>query len=134
MRYSMYSGLLAALAIAACTSAKIEDRTTTSFYVEAKSAPACGMSDKEYMDRASAIEVIKRGGDRFVYLDSESVSRSNVVPMGGYISYQTETKRIGTVQMLGSDQPAPAHALSARRILGPEWEAVVAEGLGPTCM
>lgn len=54
--------------------------------------------------------------------------------MGGYISYQTETKRIGTVQMLGSDQPAPAHALSARRILGPEWEAVVAEGLGPTCM
>lgn len=134
MRYSKYLGLLAALAIAACTSAKIEDRSATSFYVEAKSAPACGMSDKEYMDRVSAIEVIKRGGDRFVYLDSESVSKSSVVPMGGYISYQTETKRVGTVQMLGNDKPVPQHALSARKILGPEWETVVAEGLGPTCV
>lgn len=127
-------GVTSVLAVTACTSASVENRTATSFEVVASAAPICGLSNKEYADHAAAIEVIKRGGDKFVYADSKSVSNRVPSVSNGVITYNTYTKRTGIVQMVDDNHPDYDHALSARKVLGANWQEIVKKGPSRTCL
>lgn len=92
------------------------------------------MSNKEYSDRAAAIEVIKRGGDKFVYLDNQTQRKTVKIAVNGRITPHTQIKNVGTVLMVEEGQAGYDHALSARKILGPDWQNIVQKGLGLICI
>ena len=111
--------LMITLSVAACVSADIQPLSATSFKVSASAAPACGRSGAQEMaTQIAAIEVIRRGGDKFVFTSANSVRR--------------RTREL-VVQMLFEGQVGINNALSARQLLGSDWAEIVAEGIPRTC-
>jgi len=129
-------GVLPLIALAGCAETDIQPMTKTSFMVATEAAPACGRSGaREVANKAAAIEVIRRGGDRFIFVDGRTGSRltgATYNPYVGIQTYNTNEQNL-VVQMTPPGHPQRANALSARQILGPNWETAVAEGVPNTC-
>lgn len=83
-------------------------------------APACGQAGAaKVANRVAAIEVIKRGGDRFYFKMANSDYRI------------IEDSLI--VQMVSPGDEGYADSFSAREELGPKWEEIVKKGIPATC-
>ena len=118
--------LVAALALGGCADSSIESLGPDAFRIGTRAAPACGPDGAQRMAlRSAAIEVIRRGGDRFVV--AESVAGTEQV-IGQSMKITTQDM---AVRMVGPDQPGDS--LSARTLLGPDWQTDVAEGVPQSC-
>lgn len=108
------------VAISGCASTKIQPLTRNSFSVSTMAAPACGQAGAaKVANRVAAIEVIKRGGDRFFFKAANSDYRI------------IEDSLI--VQMVDKGDPEYSDSFSAREELGANWQQIVAKGTPLTC-
>ncbi len=132
--------VLVIAALAACAQTDIQPLTQSSFKVATVAAPACGPSGaRKVANQAAAIEVIKRGGDRFVFIADQSGSHITGMTynaygngFGGFQTYNAADQAM-VVQMLKPGQPGFSDALSARQLLGPAWREIVEKGVPNTC-
>jgi len=124
------------IGLAGCATTDVQPLTASSFMVSTTAAPACGPSGaRKVANQAAAIEVIKRGGDRFIFESQNADSRitgANINPYAGLQVYRSNDQGL-VVQMINKGQPGYSNSLSARQILGPDWQALVAEGVPTTC-
>lgn len=128
--------LSAALLLTACASTDIQPLSATSFKVATEAAPACGRSGaRKVANQAAAIEVIQRGGDRFIFIGESTDSRTTGVSYNQYYGFQTynSNEQGLIVQMVSKGQPGFADSLSAKQLLGADWQAIVAKGVPNTC-
>jgi len=110
----------AGLVVSGCASTKIQPLTRTSFSVSTMAAPACGQAGAaKVANRVAAVEVIKRGGDRFFFKAASSDYRI------------IEDSLI--VQMVDKGDPEYSESFSAREELGPKWQEIAAKGTPLTC-
>jgi hypothetical protein len=119
-----------------CASTDIQPLTSTSFKVATVAAPACGRSGaRKVANQAAAIEVINRGGDAFIFVGEDTGSRTTGIGYNQYTGFQTynSNEQGLVVQMLSRGNQGYQNALSARAILGADWQAIVLEGVPNTC-
>ncbi len=112
--------VLASTILAGCAVTKVQPLTRNSFAVSTAAAPACGQAGaSKIANRVAAIEVIKRGGDRFFFARAESdyrIIEDNLV-----------------VQMVSPGDEGYKQSFSAREELGANWQEIVAKGIPDTC-
>ena len=123
-------------ALAACAQTDIQPLTQSSFKVATTAAPACGPSGaRKVANQAAAIEVIRRGGDRFIFTGDQTGSRMTGVAYNYYTGFQTYNSNDQSlvVQMLQPGMSGYSDSLSARSILGPNWRDIVEDGVPDTC-
>jgi hypothetical protein len=122
--------------VAGCAQTDVQPLTQTSFQVTTRAAPACGPTGaRTVANRAAAVEVIQRGGDRFVFMDARSGSQLTGIGYtgyGGFQAYNSHNQAL-TVQMVDQRHPQYAESFSARQILGPTWQEEIAKGVPNTC-
>lgn len=123
---SIYALALTAL-LGACATTDVQPLDQRTFKVATTAAPACGPSGaRRVANQVAAIEVIRRGGDKFVFLTSEEANF--------YTGYGNTSFQQGLIVRLVSDRdPQARNALSARGILGPDWPRIVEKGVPMTC-
>jgi hypothetical protein len=122
--------------VAACATTDIQPLSATSFKVATEAAPACGRSGaRRVANQAAAIEVIKRGGDKFIFIGESTDSRVTGMSYNYYTGFQTynSNEQGLVVQMVSKGQRGYNDALSARQILGSNWQEIVAKGIPNTC-
>jgi hypothetical protein len=122
--------------LVACAETDIQPLTATSFMVATEAAPACGRSGaRKVANQAAAIEVIKRGGDKFIFVGESTGSRVTGTTYNTYTGFQTynSNEQGLVVQMLSKGQAGYNEALSARQLLGANWQEIVAKGIPNTC-
>ena len=128
--------MLVPLLLGACAQTSIQPLTKKSFSVTTTAAPACGPDGaQEIANKAAAIEVIRRGGDKFVFAGAGARSNVTGATYSGYgsWSYNVNHTQGLSVLMLDPGDNLYDEALSARELLGPEWELEVAGGIPNTC-
>jgi len=119
--------LLAALVTSGCAQTSIQQLSKSRFQVASTTAPICGRSGAtKITSKVAAIEVIKRGGDRFIIDTAHTSSEYS----GGIMP---RAKQGITVEMIDKDHAAFDDALSAREVLGEKWEKQVRKGKPSTC-
>lgn len=128
--------VVVALLVAGCAETSIQPLTQTSFKVATQAAPACGAQGaRDVAFKSAAIEVIKRGGDRFIIVGDQSGSRITGGSFNAYGGFQTYSSNLQdmVVQMVPKTDPQYGNALSARQTLGADWQAIVSKGTIQTC-
>ena len=110
------------LALSACTSTDVQPLSASSFKVVSRVAGACGGQSgaRKLANQVAAVEVIKRGGDKFVFVSDQA----------------GEQEQSLVVRMLRLGDAGYGDALSARSVLGPDWQEIVSEGISNrrTCL
>ncbi len=132
MRIPALPAALALLPVlAACAQTQIQPMTRDTFKVATHAAPACGPSGaRNVAFKSAAIEVIRKGGDRFVILGDHSDSGLQ----GDFLrGFQQNYSQGMVVKMVPKGSPEARNALSARETLGADWHAIVAKGTPTTC-
>jgi hypothetical protein len=131
--------LCVALALGGCASASTVPLSQDTFRITARAAPACGAAGAERVAvRQAAVEVIKRGFDRYIILgEQQQSSVVGVTPItvqrtgyGGTVYGGNPIIAHGegmVVRTFRDNDPAAANALSARATLGPKWEEIAAK-------
>ncbi|TNJ40466.1 hypothetical protein FGE21_17770 [Phaeobacter sp. B1627] len=116
--------LAAVVGLAACAQSNIQPMSKDTFKISTVAAPVCGPSGARNVAlKIAAIEVIRRGGDKFVLTGGAS---------------QTDLWR-GThnqsmvVKVIPEGSSEARNALSARNQLGDNWEEFIAKGTPTTC-
>ena len=116
--------LAASIAIAACAQTSIQPMAKDTFKVATTAAPACGPNGaRNVAFRSAAIEVIRRGGDKFIITGDTANSEF----------WTGDHNQAMIVRMIGSGSPEAKNALSAREQLGPTWQEALAKGSPTTC-
>lgn len=136
MNIKSYALVTAGLLLSACATTDIQPLSATSFKVATEAAPACGRTGaRKVANQAAAIEVIQRGGDKFVFLGENTDSRVTGMTYNQYAGFQTynSNEQGLVVKMLSKGEPGYNDALSARQLLGADWQTIVAEGIPNTC-
>lgn len=127
---------LACITLIACAQTDIQPLTATSFMIATQAAPACGRSGaRKVANQAAAIEVIKRGGDRFIFASQSTDSRTTGVTYSAYTGFQTlnSNEQGLVVEMVKRGNKNFNNSLSARELLGANWQEKVAKGVPNTC-
>lgn len=94
------------------------------FKVATNAAPACGpIGARNVAFKTAAIEVIRRGGDRFIIVSDNS--DSNV--------WTGDHSQGMVVKLIPAGSPESRNALSAREQLGANWQEILAQGAPTTC-
>lgn len=120
----------AALALAACANTDIQQMSKDTFKVQTHAAPACGPSGaRDVAFRAAAVEVIRKGGDKFVIQHDSTGSGLQ----GSIFNMQQNYDQGMVVRMIAGGSAEAGNALSAREVLGADWQEQVAKGVGNTC-
>jgi hypothetical protein len=135
MKKFLAVGLLASVLVG-CAQTDIQPLTQTSFMVSTRAAPACGPTGaRTVANKAAAIEVIQRGGDRFVFGDSRTGSQLTGLSYNAWTGVQAQNVHNQSlmVQMVDRNHPQYADSFSARELLGPEWQKAVTDGVPNTC-
>ena len=126
--------ILLSLFLTACAETSVQPLTQTSFKISTESE--CGAKGtREIAFQAAAIEVIKRGEDRFVIVGDQTGSKvtgGQFSPFGGFQTYSNDMQDM-TVDSVKRGDPRFANALSARQTLGAGWEAIVEKGVPTIC-
>ena len=139
MRLFTTGALALSTFLAGCAFTDVQPLTATSFRVSTEGAPVCAASaTRNVAFQAGAIEVIKRGGDRFIVAGNQSGESSGGVIInptvgGGIVTPMTRTNEDVIIQMLSPGDPGYDNGLSARQVLGADWQAIVADGTPNTC-
>jgi hypothetical protein len=136
MSFHKISAVVLVLSLAGCATTDIQPLSATSFKVATEAAPACGRTGaRKVANQAAAIEVIRRGGDKFIFVGENTGSRVTGMSYsyyGGLQTYNSNEQGL-VVQMVSKGQPGYNDALSARQILGPDWQTIVGKGIPATC-
>jgi hypothetical protein len=135
MRF-VFVSLVAASVLAGCAQTSVQPLTATVFKVATQAAHACGpQGAREVAFMSAAIEVIRRGEDRFVIMADQSGSMANGGQYLGYGVYQTYNLNLQdmVVQVVQPGQPSYEDSLSARQVLGADWQTIVSAGAPQTC-
>ncbi|PWG17542.1 hypothetical protein [Salibaculum griseiflavum] len=119
------------LLLGACAETSVQPMSQDTFKVSTNAAPACGPTGARTLAfKAAAIEVIRKGGDRFVIVnDTSDTGMTGDIFTGMYQNYQQGM----IVKMIQPGTAEARNALSARETLGANWQEVVAEGVPNTC-
>ncbi|MPQ92800.1 MULTISPECIES: hypothetical protein [unclassified Thioclava] len=129
-RYSLIV-TLAALTLAGCATTDVQPMSRDTFKIDTHAAPACGPTGaRNVAFRAAAIEVIRRGGDKFIIMGD----RSDMGMQGDIFSgFNTNYAQGMVVRMIPEGSPEARNALSAREQLGADWQELVSKGVPNTC-
>lgn len=128
--------LITTFAIMGCARTSIQPLSQNTFKVATNAAPACGeQGARKVVFEAAAIQVIQNGGDRFVIIGDTEGSQVTGGQFTGYGYYQTYNshQQYMIVRMLKPGEPEYGNGLSARTILGPNWQEIVSKGISNTC-
>ncbi|WP_347268975.1 hypothetical protein [Paracoccus sp. (in: a-proteobacteria)] len=119
------------LAVAACAQTQIQPMSKDTFKVATHAAPACGPSGaRNVAFKSAAIEVIRKGGDKFLIVGDQSDSGLQ----GDFFSgFQQNYSQGMVVRLVADGAPEAGNALSARETLGADWQQIVAKGAPTTC-
>ncbi|WP_255471192.1 hypothetical protein [Paracoccus sp. M683] len=122
---------LVGLILSACAQTQIQPMSKDSFLVATHAAPACGPAGaRNVAFKSAAIEVIRKGGDKFVIVGDQMSSGMQ----GDFFSgFQQNYSQGMVVKMIPEKSPESANALSARETLGSGWQEIVAKGAPTTC-
>ncbi|MDQ2064797.1 hypothetical protein Q9295_00285 [Xinfangfangia sp. CPCC 101601] len=122
---------------AGCVETSVQPLTQTSFKVSTEAEDLCGSKGtRDITFRTAAIEVIKRGADRFVVVGDQShsaITGGMFTSYGTFDTYGTKTQDM-VIQIVHKGSQGYNNALSARQTLGPDWQAIVAEGAPQSCL
>lgn len=101
------------------------------FKIATDTSSDCGASGaRSVAFKATAIEVIRRGGDKFILL----ADTTDASLQGDFFSgFDTGYSQGMVVKMIKDGSPEASNALSARGELGASWQEIVAEGVPETC-
>lgn len=133
MKFNLHSaiGLSAIVLLTACAETSVQPMSTDRFKVTTHAAPACGPTGARNLAfKAAAIEVIRKGGDRFIIEQDATGSGLQGDIFNGM--YQNFNQGM-VVRLISPNSPEVRTALSAREVLGANWQEVVAEGVPNTC-
>ena len=118
--------------LAGCASTSATLMSIDTVKIDASAAPVCRGKTNEMMMQRAGIETIRRGYDKYILLDHGTGSVITGVNEYGQVI------RAGTgtviVKMFKEGDPAGAKALSARDLLGPNWQKIVNEKIKTTCL
>jgi hypothetical protein len=135
MRNLVFTGWL--LLLAGCVETSVQPLTQSSFKISTEAEDLCGAKGtREIAFREAAIEVIKRGADRFIVVGDQSrseITGGMFTTYGGFDTYGTNTQDM-VVQIIQKGDPRMKDALSARQTLGTDWQAIVAKGSADSCL
>ena len=101
------------------------------FKISTNAAPACGPTGaRNVAFKAAAIEVIRKGGDKFIIVgDNTDMGMQGDIFNG----FNTNYSQGMVVRMIREGSAEASNALSARAQLGANWQQIVADGVPPTC-
>jgi CubicO group peptidase (beta-lactamase class C family) len=121
--------------LASCAETSVQPLTQTSFKVSTATSDCGRQGARDVAFKAAAIEVIKRGGDRFIIVGDQSASQVAGGFFTGYGGFQTYSNDMQdmVVQLVQKGDSNYSNALSARQTLGADWSAIVAKGVPQTC-
>ncbi|MDP3264315.1 MAG: hypothetical protein U1E06_04790 [Tabrizicola sp.] len=135
MRKLIFAGLL--VFVAGCVETSVQPLTQSSFKISTEAEDLCGAKGtREIAFREAAIEVIKRGADRFVVVGDQSkteITGGMFTTYGGFDTYGTNTQDM-VIQIIQKGDPRINDSLSARQTLGADWQAIVAKGSADSCI
>ncbi|NGM45260.1 hypothetical protein G5B31_06885 [Rhodobacter sp. SGA-6-6] len=123
--------LASLLSLAACATTDIQPMSKDTFKVQTHAAPACGPTGaRNVAFKTAAIEVIRKGGDKFVIIGDHS----DMGMQGDFFSgFDTNYAQGIVVKMIPAKSAEARNALSAREVLGADWQEIVAKGAPQTC-
>lgn len=122
--------------LSACVETSVQPMTQTSFKVSTEAEDLCGAkTTREIAFKSAAVEVIRRGADRFIVVGDQADSRitgGTFTHFGGFQTYGSNTQDM-IIQIVKKGDHRFADSLSAKQVLGPEWEQIVATDAKQTC-
>lgn len=123
--------LVVSTLLSACATTDVQPLSKDTFKIDTHAAPACGATGARNLAfKAAAIEVIRKGGDKFIIVgDSTDTGMTGDIFSGMYTNYQQGM----VVRMIPAGSREAANALSARETLGADWQQIVADGVPDTC-
>ena len=123
--------------VVGCVETSVQPLSQSSFKISTEAEDMCGAKGtREIAFREAAIEVIKRGADRFIVVGDQSrseITGGMFTTYGGFDTYGTNTQDM-VIKMLNKGDPGFNDALSARQTLGSDWQAIVAKGSPDSCL
>lgn len=150
-----YAVMISALVLGSCASSSTLPLAKNVVQIEASAAPVCGAAGaRNFALQQAAIETIKRGFERFIIAGaqssktltgftptySHSTGSASVVGGSGYASVYGSSNTTTTggdplfshgqgivVRMYKKGEPGAGNALSAKEVLGPDWQKKINE-------
>jgi hypothetical protein len=123
--------------MSACVETSVQPLTKTSFKVATEAEDICGAkATREIAFKMAAVEVIQRGSDRFIVVADQSRSAITSVDYTDFTGLIVSGSSFQdmVIQIIGKGDPRYRDALSAREVLGPDWQAIVAKGKVDNCL
>lgn len=134
--------------LGACTHTGVMQLSNNVVEITAVAAPACGvLGAQDVASKDAAIATIQHGFDSYIIMDGQASDNVGAV---GYIqqsynsgpySYNTSTPIIGGtykqgifVRMFHANDPGSDNAISAKDILGTNWQQIASSGFPSTCL
>lgn len=124
MKISLFAGVALILALASCAQSTIQPMAKDTFKVATNAAPACGPNGaRNVAFRTAAVEVVRRGGDKFIVVGDSSKSEF----------WTGDHQQDMVIKLIPSNSREAGNALSAREQLGANWQELVSKGAPVTC-
>ncbi|HBZ43714.1 MAG TPA: hypothetical protein DEO85_06550 [Maritimibacter sp.] len=120
-----------------CARTDVQPLSQNTFAISTSAAPACGASGaRRVANQVAAIEVIKRGADRFIFVQDNSGSQVEGLTFNQFtgVGVLSSNQQYLAVRTLKQGEPGYSNGLSARQILGPNWQEIAASGTPATCV
>lgn len=119
------------MSIAACAQTSIQPMSRDSFKVATIGDSLCGPAGtRNIAFRTAAIEVVRKGGDHFIVVTDQNDSETYGNPFTGYDSNYLQGM---VIRMIDAASPEAGNALSARAVLGADWQEQVKKGAPTSC-
>ena len=142
--------IVLALLLPGCVKVSTVPLATDMVQITARAAPACGREGAERVAlHQASVETIKRGFARFIVVSSNASSTFQQVgrtPITGQVSPYGQVNLYGgqpimagkheqvfAIKMFDEEDPAGNKALSARALLGSNWQELVTKDAPITC-
>ncbi len=131
MKFVFVSVVSTAILLSGCATTEIQPMSKDTFKIATDTSSDCGSSGaRSVAFKAAAIEVIRRGGDKFILL----ADTTDASLQGDFFSgFDTGYSQGMVVKMVSDGSSEAGNALSARGQLGAGWQEIVAKGVPETC-
>ena len=119
------------LSLLGCAETSVQPMSQNTFKVTTHAAPACGPTGARNLAfNAAAIEVIRKGHDLFIIEGDNTGSGLQGDLFSGM--YQNYNQGL-VVRLISPNSREAKNALSAREVLGVNWQEIVSKGVPNTC-
>ncbi|WP_323041953.1 hypothetical protein [Gemmobacter sp.] len=131
LNVSALVGFASLMVLVGCAETSVQPMSKDTFKVQTHAAPACGPTGARNLAfKAAAIEVIRKGGDKFIIANDSSGSGLQ----GDFFSGFNQNFNQGmVVRLIPEGSREASNALSAREVLGANWQEIVSKGVPNTC-